>query len=84
MSAYITQYCAIHGEWDMDVDNVSECRACDKEGKLPIQIVTRQRDELLRAAKIAYDYMLSRGVARGSTGLKNVISRIEAEIGVAK
>lgn len=47
MSSYIERLCLIHGEWQMDVDNVQECPACESQGLLEIQRL-RTEVEFLR------------------------------------
>ena len=52
MSAYITQFCKTHGEWDMDVDNVSECPACEEQGLTLVQRQAATIDALVSALEI--------------------------------
>jgi hypothetical protein len=46
MSSYITRWCAIHGEWDDDVDLPSECPECLEAGTAPIQLEAREKASL--------------------------------------
>ena len=45
MSHYIERCCVTHGEWQMDVDNVEECPACEREGLTEVQ---QLRERLVR------------------------------------
>jgi hypothetical protein len=37
MSAYYTRWCKEHGEWEMDIDNPSECPKCIELGLTEVQ-----------------------------------------------
>ena len=42
MSATYTQWCKTHGEWDMDIDNPSECPECIRLGLTEVQQLKRR------------------------------------------
>jgi hypothetical protein len=46
VSSYYTRWCAIHGEWDDDVDCPSECPECLEAGTAPSQLEKKEKDAL--------------------------------------
>lgn len=55
MSATYTQWCKQHGEWNMDIDNPSECPKCIELGMTDYQRLQRENAEL-RERIVALDF----------------------------
>lgn len=92
MSAYITRWCPIHGEWDDDVDKPSECPTCLDEGIAHSQLQAeriaeleaeneRLRDEVDRQtkAKECYEERQARKEAENAK-LRKCVKAADSEI----
>lgn len=73
MSASYTQWCKLHGEWDMDIDNISECPDCIRLGLTEIQ--------QLRIALESADSMKSawNAACEELTNLKEAFTRLKED-----
>lgn len=72
MSSYITRFCHVHGEWEMDVDGSSDCPECEQAGTTPVQEARKKaRRQFAQEAVEKWDALMD-----GSTDLAHLPDKL--------